>query len=52
MVKQTTMGADENYIDAKIGLIEVVAIVDNGAMVTTPSAEVLDRSTGVAARCD
>lgn len=44
MAKRTTVGADAYCVDAKFRTVEVVEFVDTGAMVTTLSAEVLDRS--------
>ena len=37
--------ANAYYVDVKIGSMEVVALVDTGAMVTTLSVVVFDRST-------
>ena len=35
-------GADAYYVNIKLGSLEVVALIDTGAMVTTLSAEVFD----------
>ena len=43
MVKRKTAGADAYYVNIKLGSLEVVALIDTGAMVTTLSAEVFNR---------
>ena len=43
MVKQKTAGADAYYVNIKLGSLEVVVLIDTGAMVTILSAEVFDR---------
>ena len=42
MVKRKTAGADAYYVNIKLGSLEVVALIDTGAMVTTLSVEVFD----------
>ena len=43
MVKRKMAGVDAYYVNIKLGSLEVVALIDTRAMVTTLSAEVFDR---------
>ena len=43
VVKREMAGGNAYYVNIKLGSLEVVALIDTGAMVTTLNAEVLDR---------
>ena len=55
MTKRRQGAAEAYYIELRLGELEIMALIDTGAMVTTLAAEVLERSpklTSVVSPCD